>query len=86
MDHPVAHLTGDNCLRIRTCISHFLKPFWVAMDKWITDGTPPPRSVYPTIDAGTLVPWVAERTGWTALPGVKIPDYDPTARTCRLRF
>ena len=51
----------------------FLETLFVAMDKWITDGTPPPRSVYPTIDAGTLVPWVAERTGWTALPGVNYP-------------
>ena len=51
----------------------FLETLFVAMDKWITDGTPPPRSVYPTIDAGTLVPWVAESTGWTALPGVNYP-------------
>jgi hypothetical protein len=51
----------------------FLETLFVAMDKWITDGTPPPRSVYPTISAGTLVPWAAERTGWTALPGVNYP-------------
>ena len=51
----------------------FLETLFVSMDKWITDGTPPPRSVYPTIGAGTLVPWLAQETGWTALPGVNYP-------------
>ncbi len=51
----------------------FLETLFVSMDKWITDGTPPPRSVYPTIGAGTLVEWEAQKTGWTALPGVNYP-------------
>jgi hypothetical protein len=51
----------------------FLETLFVSMDKWITDGTPPPRSVYPTIGAGTLVEWEAQNTGWTALPGVNYP-------------
>ena len=51
----------------------FLETLFVSMDKWITDGTPPPRSVYPTISAGTLVGWEALKTGWIALPGVNYP-------------
>ena len=51
----------------------FLETLFVSMDKWITDGTPPPRSVYPTISAGTLVGWEARKTGWTALPSVNYP-------------
>ena len=51
----------------------FLETLFVSMDKWITDGTPPPRSVYPTISAGTLVGWEALKTGWIALPSVNYP-------------
>ncbi|RZP30199.1 hypothetical protein EVA25_00120 [bacterium] len=51
----------------------FLETLFVSMDKWITDGTLPPRSVYPTIGAGTLVQWLAQEAGWTALPGVNYP-------------
>ncbi len=51
----------------------FLETLFVAMDRWITDGTAPPRSVHPTIAQGTLVGWRADKAGWTPLPGVTYP-------------
>jgi hypothetical protein len=38
---------------------------------WAADGTEPPPSAYPRIDAGTLVP--IEQTAFPALPGVSAP-------------
>ena len=46
---------------------------FAAMDEWVTDGTEPPPSVHPRVSDGTLLPWVADAVGWTALPGVTYP-------------
>jgi hypothetical protein len=45
-----------------------------ALDAWARDGTPPPPSVYPRIDKGTLVGWRQADTGFPAVPGVRYPD------------
>ena len=51
----------------------FLEALFLAMDRWVTDGTPPPPSMHPRIADGTLVGWKADEAGWTALPGVRYP-------------
>ena len=51
----------------------FLETLFLAMDRWIADGTPPPPSVHPRIADGTLVGWQADESGWSALPGVRYP-------------
>ncbi len=52
----------------------FQEALFVALDRWITDGTAPPESVYPTIADGTLRGWEAEAVGWTPIPGVEYPS------------
>jgi hypothetical protein len=44
------------------------------LDAWVKDGTPPPPSVYPRIDQGTLVYWSQKSTGFPSLPGVRYPE------------
>ena len=51
----------------------FQQALFLAMDRWITDGTPPPPSVHPRIADGTLVAWQQEPSGWTPLPDVRYP-------------
>ena len=51
----------------------FQQALFVALDRWITDGAPPPPSVHPRIADGTLVAWQEEGSGWTPLPGVRYP-------------
>ena len=46
---------------------------FLAMDRWITDGTPPAPSVYPRVANGTLVEWQETLVGWTPIPGVRYP-------------
>jgi hypothetical protein len=50
----------------------FLRALLDALDAWARDGTPPPPSVYPRIDAGTLVPM--QKAGFPAIPGVRYPE------------
>jgi hypothetical protein len=52
----------------------FLKALLDALDAWVRDGTPPPPSVYPRIDQGTLVSWRQADTGFPAIPGVRYPN------------
>ena len=51
----------------------FQQALFLAMDRWITDGTPPPPSVHPRIADGTLVEWQEEPSGWIPLPNVRYP-------------
>ena len=46
---------------------------FLAMDRWLTDGTEPPPSVYPRVADGTLVPWAGAASGWHPLPSVTYP-------------
>jgi Alpha/beta hydrolase domain len=41
----------------------------VAMDGWISDGTAPPASRYPSVSDGTLVTPAAEAAGYPQIPG-----------------
>lgn len=51
----------------------FQQTLFLALDRWITSGTPPPPSVHPRIADGTLAGWKAEEAGWRPLPGVAYP-------------
>ncbi len=51
----------------------FLETLFLAMDRWVTDGTAPPAGVHPRIADGTLVGWQEDKAGWQALPGVRYP-------------
>ena len=51
-----------------------LMPASPTLDAWVREGTPPPASVYPRIDQGTLVSWQQTSTGSPALPGVRYPE------------
>ena len=51
----------------------FQEALFLAMDRWLRDGTVPPPSVYPSLADGTLVHWEAEASGWRPLPGVAYP-------------
>jgi hypothetical protein len=52
----------------------FLRALLDALDSWVAKSTPPPPSVYPRIDKGTLVDWRQQSTGFPALPGVRYPE------------
>ena len=51
----------------------FQQTLFLALDRWITSGTPPPPSVHPRIADGTLAGWKADEAGWRPLPGVAYP-------------
>lgn len=48
-----------------------LRALLLALDRWVTDGVPPPPSRYPQIADGSLVPFAA--LGFPAVPGVSLP-------------
>jgi hypothetical protein len=52
----------------------FLRALLLKLDAWAKEGQSPPPSVYPTIAAGTLVPWERKSAGFPAIPGVKYPQ------------
>jgi hypothetical protein len=52
----------------------FLRGLLEALDAWVTEGTPPPPSVYSRIDQGTLVDWRQKSTHFPSLPGVRYPE------------
>jgi hypothetical protein len=43
----------------------------VALEQWISKGTEPPASRYPTLKQGSLVAPDAEKIGWPKIPGVR---------------
>ena len=49
----------------------FLRALLVAMDEWVTTGTPPPPSEYPRASNGTLVAADQASTGFPAIPNVR---------------
>lgn len=68
----------------------FLRALLLALDRWAREGVAAPSSVYPTIQAGTLVAWDQKSTGFPSLPGVRYPtviqqpsllDFGPRWRT-----
>jgi hypothetical protein len=46
----------------------------VALAEWVTEGKRPPRSEYPRVSDGTLVPATAKAMHWPKIPGAPTPD------------
>ena len=46
----------------------------VALTEWVTKGKRPPRSEYPRVSDGTLVPATAKAMHWPKIPGAPTPD------------
>ncbi|RAI00855.1 hypothetical protein DLJ53_16605 [Acuticoccus sediminis] len=53
--------------------SAFFRAVLEALDAWVSDGTPPPASRYPTRAAGTLVDVEEWRAAFPAIPGAMTP-------------
>lgn len=53
--------------------SMFFRANLDALDRWATDGTPPPPSRVPTRREGTLVPIEEWRARFPAIPGIALP-------------
>jgi hypothetical protein len=70
---PPGRGNGDNLLNPAD-YRPYLKALLDALDAWVRDGTPPPRSVYPRIDQETLADWHQAQTAFPAIPGVRYPD------------
>jgi hypothetical protein len=52
-----------------------MRALLVALDDWVRADTPPPPSVYPTLAAGTLVPF--DRVAFPAMPSFPFTTYMP---------
>ena len=52
---------------------YVMRALLVALDQWISDGTPPPDSRYPRIADGTLVDVETFRQQFPPIPGVPLP-------------
>jgi hypothetical protein len=50
------------------------RALFVALVDWVTKGKKPPRSQYPRVNDGTLVPSNAKALGWPKIPGSPTPD------------
>jgi hypothetical protein len=50
------------------------RALFVALVDWVTKGIEPPKSQYPRVDDGTLVPSNARAMGWPKIPGAPTPD------------
>jgi Alpha/beta hydrolase domain len=46
----------------------------IALTEWVTEGKRPPRSEYPRVSDGTLVPATAKAMHWPKIPGAPTPD------------
>lgn len=53
--------------------SAFFRANLDALDRWATDGTPPPPSRHPRVADGTLVPAETWRDDFPTIPGVALP-------------
>lgn len=65
-----------------------LRALLVALDEWVSSGTPPPDSRYPRIADGTLVALETFRKQFPRLPGVSLPAgcYQPFRLDCGPRW
>jgi hypothetical protein len=54
-------------------VNDLARPLLLAMDAWADQGTAPPESNYPRLDAGTLVPVEEARQAFPDIPGVVFP-------------
>ena len=69
-----------NCLEYRS----LLRAALVNLDRWVTDGTPPPPSQHPRIADGTAVRPPEAAAKLEAVPGVELPQ--PVRKFTRLDF
>jgi Alpha/beta hydrolase domain len=69
---PAAVPTRGICQQLNNPLPRgaLLRAVLVALDEWVTIGIDPPRSRYPRVDDGTLVPPDQESTGFPSIPGV----------------
>jgi hypothetical protein len=51
-----------------------LRAVLVNLDRWVTEGTPPPPSLFPRLADGTAVPGPAVFDAYRAIPGASIPN------------
>lgn len=51
-----------------------LRALLLALDRWAKDDTPPPASVYPRINDGTLASRENVHSGFPRIPGVRCPE------------
>lgn len=65
-----------------------LRALLVALDAWVSNGTPPPESRHPRIGDGTLVSVELFRKAFPAIPGVRLPsgNYTPLRLECGPRW
>ena len=56
--------------------SPLLRAALVNLTRWVTDGTPPPPSVFPRLADGTAVPGAAVFDAYRAIPGASLPSAD----------
>jgi hypothetical protein len=61
-----------------------MRALLIALDAWISNGTPPPASRYPSRSDGTLALPTAAAVGFPAIPGVTYPA--AISKTARLDF
>ncbi len=59
-----------------------LRAVLIALDRWVTDGTPPPPSRFPRLADGTAIPGASVFTAYHGIPGATPPDPEllPTIR------
>ena len=69
-----------NCLEYRS----LLRAALTNLDRWVTDGKPPPPSQHPRLADGTAVPTAKAAPALEAVPGVKLPQ--PVRKFTRLDF
>ena len=69
-----------NCLEYRS----LLRAALTNLDRWVTEGTPPPPSQHPRLADGTAVPTAKAAPALEAVPGVKLPQ--PVRKFTRLDF
>ena len=50
------------------------RALFTALTDWVTKGKRPPRSEYPRVSDGTLVPATAKAMHWPKIPGAPTPD------------
>jgi len=57
-------------------LNHYraMRALFLALDRWVRDGTEPPPSTYPHIADGTLVSVAAYKAAFPKIPGVILPE------------
>ncbi len=63
-----------------------LRAAWVNLDRWVSDGTEPPESIYPRLADDTAVPGREVTEHFAEFPGLVLPDPDglPVIRVLNL--